>query len=74
MGDPTPITVAKSGMSTIEIAERMNAAQVKDGEGCKDHLIPAIEKSLKDSKGKINTRKSCLNRKQLKHGMVLSSQ
>jgi hypothetical protein len=48
MGDPTPYTIAKPGMSTKEIAENISAAKRSDGTGCNDHLSPAIKRCLED--------------------------
>jgi hypothetical protein len=48
MGQPTPTTIAKPGMSTKEIGERLDAAEKKFGYGCNDHIVPAIQQSLAD--------------------------
>ncbi len=48
MGEPTPTTVAKPGMSTKEVAQNLNIVQQIGGTSCNDHLVPAVEQSLKD--------------------------
>ncbi|MBR5154191.1 MAG: hypothetical protein IKW58_00515 [Alphaproteobacteria bacterium] len=48
MGQPTPTTIAKPGMSTKEIGERLDAAEKEFGYGCNDHIVPAMQQSLAD--------------------------
>ena len=48
MGEPAPTTVAKPGMSTKEISQKLDVVRRINGRGCCDHLVPAIYTSLKD--------------------------